>query len=210
MSGQVEHNFTCSSKLSAILLCSIQEIIGEAGLVAVLKQAGILLEEGDACRDSLQQPLTFSEVSRIQNSLEALLGARGGRGVALRSGRVMFRQILREFGSELGFSDLVFRLSPIEVKLQTGLDILARILSEHMNFIANAETDETQFLLKIDRCPVCWEREADAVVCHLIVGMLQEVAYWVSGGKIFTIEEKTCMTRGEPACVIAINRKYLE
>lgn len=210
MSGQAEHNFTCSSKLSAILLCSIQEIIGEAGLVAVLKQAGILLEEGGVSRETFQQTLTFSEVCRIQISLETLLGARSGRGVAMRSGRVMFRQILREFGSELGLSDLVFRLSPIEVKLQTGLDILARILSEHMNFIANAETNETQLLFKIDRCPVCWEREADAVVCHLIVGMLQEVAYWVSGGKIFLIEEKTCISRGEPACVIVINRKYLE
>jgi len=210
MSSQTELNFTCSSQLSAILLCSIQEIIGEAGLIAAIKHAGILHEGNGDWREILQQPLTFIDICHIQLSLETLLGARGGRGVAMRSGRVMFRQILRELGSELGFSDLVFRLSPLDVKLQTGVEILARILLDHMNMIAHVESDETQLLFKIDRCPVCWERDVDAAVCHLVVGMLQEVAYWVSGGKIFLIEERICMARGEPACVIAINKQHLD
>jgi predicted hydrocarbon binding protein len=210
MNSSAEQDLMCSSKLSTILLCSIQEIIGEDGLMAVLKQAEILAVEAVSCRELVQQPLSFEQVCSIQLALEALLGARGGRGVALRSGRVMFQHILREFGSELGFADLVFRLSPTEVKLQMGLEILARILSDHMNFSVKVELGESQFLFTITRCPVCWERVTDVVVCHLIVGMLQEVAYWVSGGKIYIVEEQTCIARDGSACVIVIQKKHLD
>ena len=34
-------------------------------------------------------------------------------------------------------------------------------------------------------------------VCHLAVGLLQEALYWVSGGKVFNVEEKTCIAAGD-------------
>jgi predicted hydrocarbon binding protein len=44
----------------------------------------------------------------------------------------------------------------------------------------------------------------DDPACHLAVGLLQESLYWVSGGKIFNVQETHCIARGDPACTIAI------
>ena len=42
-------------------------------------------------------------------------------------------------------------------------------------------------------------------VCHLAVGLLQEALYWVSGGKVFNVEEKTCIAAGDATCTIEID-----
>ena len=61
----------------------------------------------------------------------------------------------------------------------------------------------------IERCPLCWERKAAEPVCHLAVGLLQEALYWLSGGKIFNVEEIACLARGDQACTILIDQTPL-
>jgi predicted hydrocarbon binding protein len=39
------------------------------------------------------------------------------------------------------------------------------------------------------------------------VGLLQESLYWLSGGKIFNVEETECIARGDPACTILIEKQ---
>jgi predicted hydrocarbon binding protein len=38
------------------------------------------------------------------------------------------------------------------------------------------------------------------------VGLLQEALYWVSGGKVFNVEEKTCIAAGDKVCTIEIDQ----
>jgi predicted hydrocarbon binding protein len=40
----------------------------------------------------------------------------------------------------------------------------------------------------------------------MAVGLLQESLYWLSGGKIFNVEETHCIARGDKACTIVIDR----
>jgi len=35
---------------------------------------------------------------------------------------------------------------------------------------------------------------------------LQEALYWLSGGKVFNVEETACIAKGDPACTIVIDR----
>jgi predicted hydrocarbon binding protein len=37
------------------------------------------------------------------------------------------------------------------------------------------------------------------------VGLLQEALYWVSGGKVFNVAEKTCVAAGDQACTIVVD-----
>jgi predicted hydrocarbon binding protein len=46
-------------------------------------------------------------------------------------------------------------------------------------------------------------------MCHLAVGLLQESLYWLSGGKMFNVEETACIGRGDAACTISIDRTPL-
>ena len=48
--------------------------------------------------------------------------------------------------------------------------------------------------------------KAEEPVCHLAVGLIQEALYWVSGGKVFNVEETTCIAVGSPVCTIAIEQ----
>ncbi len=73
--------FPCSDQFGHLMLEGAREIIGQAGVNAVVNRAQILYADG---------PITggnTTSVGHIQSALEELYGQRGGQGVALRSGR---------------------------------------------------------------------------------------------------------------------------
>lgn len=109
----------------------------------------------------------------------------------------------------LGFTDLAFRLSPLEKKLQAGAGIFADIFNQFSDQQVRVEDSAEQIIWHIDRCPVCWNRRADSPVCHLAVGIIQESLYWVSGGKVFNVEEISCTAKGDPTCSILIEKQAL-
>jgi len=61
-----------------------------------------------------------------------------------------------------------------------------------------------------ERCPICWQRTTSGPCCHLTVGILQEMLYWLSGGKSFVVEEIACIAVGDTACTIRIDSKPLD
>jgi predicted hydrocarbon binding protein len=67
------------------------------------------------------------------------------------------------------------------------------------------EEKDNQIFWHIERCPLCWGRTTDEPVCHLAVGLLQESLYWLSGGKLFNVEETACIAKGDAACTIVID-----
>jgi predicted hydrocarbon binding protein len=110
----------------------------------------------------------------------------------------------------MGFTDLAFRLAPLENKLRSGAELFADIFNRYTDQKVQVEVKDDHLLWHIQRCPICWNRESNAPVCHLAVGLLQEALYWVSGGKIFRIEETHCIAQGDPACSIRIEKQVLD
>ncbi len=137
--------------------------------------------------------------------LEQFYGPQGGRGTALRVGRACFQYGLREYGSMLGITEMAFRLLPFSTKLHTGAKSFADLFNNHTDQHVRLEEKDGKLFWHIERCPLCWERKATEPVCHLAVGLLQEALYWLSGGKIFNVEEIACIARGDPACTIVID-----
>jgi len=196
-------DFFYPQKMGQIILLGMEEVMGRNGLASVLHLASLdsLLQN-----DPSEGAFSFETVSGIQNALEQAYGPRGGRGIALRAGRACFKYGLKEYGSSLGLTEMAFRLLPLPTKLHAGVKAFADLFNQHTGQRVRIEEQENQILWHIDQCPLCWERHAKEPVCHLAVGLLQESLYWLSGGKIFDVEESACIARGDPACTIVIEK----
>ncbi len=183
----------------------MEEIVGDSALNAVLNLADLSahVEHFPPHDQDLQIP--FSHIGRLQEGLERVYGPRGGRGVALRTGQVCFKYGLREFGPELGLTDLAFRLLPLQAKIRTGSEALAGLFNRMTDQRVRVSWEQEKLTWHIDRCPLCTGRKTSDPCCHLAVGLLQEALYWVSGGKFFQVEETGCIARGDSACTIVID-----
>jgi predicted hydrocarbon binding protein len=191
--------------MGRIILLAMEEILGRNGLNAVLNLASVpeYIDHYPPHNHDLHVP--FEHVSRLQGALEAEYGPRGGRGLALRSGRACFTYGLREFGAELGLTDLAFRLLPLPAKLKAGSEAFAGLFNHFSDQRVRLENDGQNIIWRIERCPLCWQRQASEPACHLAVGLLQEALYWVSGGRYFNVTETECIACGDATCAIVID-----
>lgn len=194
------------NRLGRVVLLAMEEIIGRERAHAILKLASLPVNTGNSPTCDLDPKFPFDTVSRLQSALEREYGRGGGRGLALQTGRACFKYGLREFSLELGLTDLSFRLLPQPVKLKTASKAFASLFNQCNDPRVRLEFDEKHITWHIERCPLCWGRQADSPCCSLAVGLLQEAFYWVSGGKFFLVEETECIACGDPACTIVIDQ----
>lgn len=193
-------------RMGRIILQGMEEIVGRNGVHAVLNLAshGEFIENYPPANS--ERSLPFKLVSDLHVALEQAYGPRGGRGLALRMGRAAFAYGLREYGSQLGLTEMAFRLLPLPTKMHVGAKAFADLFNRHTDQVVRLEETDTHLFWHIERCPLCWERHTHEPVCHLAVGLLQESLYWVSGGKIFNVEEILCIARGDTTCTISIEK----
>jgi hypothetical protein len=196
--------------MGQMLLLSGDEILGRPGMTAVLN----LIPGGSNYLENyppanLQLEFPFEIVSGLHSALTTRYGPQGGRGLSIRIGRACFQHGLREFGPLFGLTDLAFSLLPFKTRLRVGAKAFADIFNKHSDQRVQIQEDDQSLLWRIERCPVCWGRKSELPSCDLAVGLLQEALYWVSGGKIFHVQEKECCAVGDAQCVIAINKTPL-
>jgi predicted hydrocarbon binding protein len=191
-------------RMGRIILLAMEEVIGPDAVHSVLSLASLKAYAGHFPPARNDRTFPFGDVSALMQSLEQLYGPQGGRGTALRIGRACFNYGLREYGSLLGITEMAFRLLPLRTKLQLGAKSFAELFNKQTDQRVRVEVGEPEILWHIERCPLCWERKASVPACTLAGGLLQESLYWVSGGKIFNVEETACIAMGDPACSFRI------
>ena len=196
-------------KMGRLILQGMEEVMGTSGVNTVLHLGSLDSIIENYPTTSSERTFSFETVSALQASLEKVYGPRGGRGVALRVGRSSFRYGLKEYGSMLGLTEMAFRLLPLPTKLRTGARVFADLFNKHSDQNVRVDESENKIYWIIEHCPLCWERTADEAICHLAVGVLQEALYWLSGGKVFSVEETTCVARGDETCTIVIDQTPL-
>ncbi|HPP61811.1 MAG: hypothetical protein PGMFKBFP_00660 [Anaerolineales bacterium] len=201
--------FHYPNRMGRIILDSMEEALGQNGLRAILNLAGRADLIAQPPPDDSKLEFPFRDISGLMSQLESAYGPRAGRGLALRAGRAAFKYGLREFGPQLGVTENAFRLLPLGLKIRSGGQALAGLFNRDTDQRVRIEERDGKLLWVIERCPLCWERQTGAPACHLAVGLLQEALYWVSSGKIFDVEETLCVAKGDPACIIEINRTPL-
>jgi predicted hydrocarbon binding protein len=194
------------NRMGRIILLSMEEVIGYNGINAVLNLASLSALIGNYPPDDTKLGFPFSTVSSITEVLEQVYGPHGGRGLALRVGRACFNYGVRQYGKQLGLTEMAFRLLPLQTKLQSGAKAFAELFNTCTDQHVRIEERDGKLLWHIERCPLCWERKTQEPVCHLAVGLLQEALYWLSGGKVFHVEEKNCIAAGNKTCTIVIDQ----
>lgn len=198
------------NKIGRIILLAMEEIMGRNGVNAVLNLAKLSHLINNYPPNNFDRYFRFEYVGSIHQALDDMYGPRGGRGLALRSGRACFKHGLKEFGPALGIADLAFRLLPLTMKLKVGAEVFAETFNKYTDQVVRVTDEEDRIVWHNERCPICWGRKSDTPCCHLAVGIIQESLYWVSGGKNFAVQEIACRARGDEACTIIIEKKPLD
>jgi len=197
------------NRMGRIILLSMEEVMGRNGVNALLKLASLPSLIENYPTDTAEPAFAFSTVSNLTEMLEQAYGPHGGRGLALRIGRACFNYGVRQYSTQLGLTQMAFRLLPLPSKLHAGASAFAELFNNFTDQRVRVEEEDGTILWHIERCPLCWERKAQDPVCHLAVGLLQEALYWLSGGKVFNVEEKTCIAAGDQTCTIVIDQSPL-
>ena len=192
--------------MGRIILIYMEEVMGRNGVNALLKLASLTPLMETYPSDTTELAFSFDTLSSITNMLEHAYGPHGGRGLALRVGRACFNYGVRQYGTQLGLTEMAFRLLPLPMKVSAGAKVFAELFNNFTDQRVRVEEEGGKLLWHIERCPLCWERKSQDPVCHLAVGLLQEALYWLSGGKVFNVEEQTCIASGDPACTIVIDQ----
>jgi predicted hydrocarbon binding protein len=199
-------SFYYPQKMGRVILLGMEEVMGRNGVSGVLRLNSLesLAENYPAA--SNDRTFSFETISAIQTAFELAYGPRGGRGVALRVGRASFKYGLKEYGSMLGLTEMAFRLLSLSTKLHAGAKTFADLFNKHTDQKVSIEERDGRIYWNIERCPLCWGRKAEEPVCHLAVGLVQEALYWVSGGKVFNVEETACIAAGGSVCTLVIDQ----
>lgn len=198
--------FFYPNRMGRIILLSMEEVMGRNGVHAILKLASLSSLLDNYPTDNTERAFPFTTVSNMTDMLEQVYGPHGGRGLALRIGRACFNNGIRQYGTQMGITEMAFRLLPLPAKVSAGAKAFAELFNNFTDQKVRVEEEGGTLLWHIERCPLCWERRAQEPVCHLAVGLLQEALYWLSGGKVFNVEEKTCIAAGDETCTIVIDQ----
>lgn len=192
------------NRMGRLLLSSLEEIMGRNGLHTLLRQLGLRQYVDNFPPEDLQKQFDFAHFTAVCAGLEDMMGVRGGRGLALRAGRVCFRDGLKGFGALAGAGDLAFRVLPLTAKIKIGLPALAAIFTNFSDQVTRVEEFSDHYKWVIEKCPCCWGRKTDKPVCFAATGVLQEGMRWVSGGLEFRVQQVKCHAMGDQFCEFTI------
>lgn len=202
--------YALPNRLARITLLVLEDMLGAKGLQALLKTAHLDRLIDNYPPANLERSFDFADYAAINLGLEAMYGARGGRGLALRAGRAIFDEALGNFGALAGTGDAAFKILPLNAKLKLALPAMARIFNEISDQATQVESHPHAFDYIISRNPVCWGRSGESgPVCYLQVGLLQEALHRISGGHEFRVDEAECMAAGAEACRFVLLKEPL-
>ncbi len=190
------------------MLDALEANLGKNGLNAVFNLAGIPQFIEEYPPDNLDRGFDFAYTSVIFQALEDIYGPRGGRGLALRAGRMAFPVLLRDYGPLVDAERIPTASTSIQIRVKYGLDALAGLFNRMSDQQSSVQETGEAFIYSVQRCPFCWGRHGvDKPVCSPITGLLIEGTKWASGGLNFQVAETGCMAMGEPSCDFAIQKE---
>jgi hypothetical protein len=190
--------------VGSLFVLGMQEVIGVAEAERILANAGLPGVDKQLTGAGKGFSFPANLFDQIIDSLEKVYGAQAGRGIALRSGRACFKHLVWELGSEIGFTDTNYRLMPLKKKLITGSDKLARVLSLQMQEIVTCQEEPSRYVWRIE------SNRQENPVCYIVSGLIQEFSSWVSGGKQYKVQSVECVSKGDPSCMIVVDKTPLD
>ncbi|TAK11030.1 MAG: hypothetical protein EPO32_13440 [Anaerolineae bacterium] len=178
---------------------AIQEVMGENGLNAVLRTAGLDRFIGNFPPDNLEPDVKAVEYARLNAAIEDFYG-RGARGFLQRIGKASFQYGVREQPMLMGLAGIALKALPQRQRMKFVLNSVADALKKS-NPAVDAQVGEEggRLIYTESSCAICEGRTSAEPVCHLYVGSLAEAIKWATGVE-FKVLETHCKAKGDAFC----------
>jgi hypothetical protein len=200
-------NISYSHRMKSVLLSALAEILGSKEMSAILPPSisttSIFDQINGGPSLSSEEGSFYLETFSLLENFEKEYGVNAGCGVAVRVGRTWIKYGLREFSEELGLSELDFQLLPLQKKLRTGIEAFTNLFNNCFENPFSLESDEKYLYWQINNGPLT--RGLENLCSYLLIGLIQEILYWISGGKNFEVYEKQSVDNGNLRSIILIN-----
>ncbi len=191
------------------ILTSAEEILGERGVNALLNLIGLQQYIGNYPPDNIKKEFPFEHVSKIQQGLWEMYGAKGARVFATKGGVSTFNHSLDKFDKVQKAAQLAMSVGSTQARMKAGLLFFAKFFNTVSDQVVRIEEDEQYWKWIIEVCPVCYGRHTEEPCCHLAIGVLKAASDWATGGESFQIKEVECIGKGDKECVILIDKNPL-
>lgn len=180
-------------------LTSMQEVMGDNGLNAVLRSCNLERFIGNFPPNDLEPSIKASQYAQLNQAIEDFYG-RGGRGMLRRIGKASFQYGVREQAALLGIAGVALKLLPDRQRIKFILNGMADALKKS-NPQVNAWVGESEGKLAYVEatCAICNGRHSDRPICYLYVGSVAEAVQWATG-KEYEIVETHCLAKGDEYC----------
>lgn len=180
-------------------LTSAQEVMGDNGLNAVLRAAGLERFISNFPPNDLEPSIQTSQYARFNQAIEDFYG-RAGKGMLRRIGKASFQYGVREQAALLGVAGVALKLLPEKQRIKFILNGVGDALKKS-NPQVNVWVDESgDRLAYVDAsCAICHSRHSETPICYLYIGSLGEAVRWATG-KEHDVVETHCMAKGDPYC----------
>jgi predicted hydrocarbon binding protein len=210
MEALQKSGFYLPSRWGRRILLALEDLIGNAGIQALLNLAKLNQYIEEIPMATLEKNFEFADFSSLFIALEEMYGKRGGQGLAQRIGRITFRESVSSLGAFADTKEGAFKALPLNIKSKIGLSALSKIFSELSDQRTSLKETEKEFHYIVHRNPICWERNNEAKpICYFHIGFLEEAMQQISGGSEFRVDEAECQAMGALTCNFIIQKEAL-
>jgi predicted hydrocarbon binding protein len=197
-------------------LLAAEEVVGKQGLATVLRENGLekFIDNYPAENFNFDGRITTGEYSALSAALMTFYG-RAGRGMTLRIGRLGCKMAIEKQGALFNVAgSLALKLLPVGQQLKLGMENLQsgfRKLGESIgeDYGLSVEDRGETIAYIANACPMCAGQQADAAICTIFTGNLEEGARWLTGHE-HQVVETSCRAKGDPACVWEVSKAAKE
>jgi predicted hydrocarbon binding protein len=180
-------------------LFAAQDVMGENGLHAVLRAAGLEHFIDHMPPDDLQPAIKTEEYARFNQAIEEVYG-RAGKGILQRVGRVSFQYALQEQPAYLGIAGAALQVLPQKQRIKFILNSMVSALKKTNPAVeAWAGVMDGKLVYIEKTCAICYGRTSDRPVCHLYIGSIGAAVKWATG-RDYAVVETHCIAKGDPYC----------
>jgi len=195
----------CSDEMLQIIMEASRVVLDTAEMESLAAAAGLPLPKVGSMGH-----WSWDNFRALSTELGNRYGSLGARGTALKVGRAAFQGVVRTYGSDEGFEAKEYQLLPVRKRARAGLEKLAAIFDCACGIRVAVTAEPDAWLWTLADCEHCNHPAVEAMVSHFMLGLLQAYLAWISGGKVFQVEEIACRAQGASNCVIRVLRLPLD
>ncbi len=198
------------NRVALIAFKALDDVLGANGVHALFNYAHLSQYIDHMPESDLAKTIDFADISSLFGAMEDLYGPRGARGLALRTGRQMFKQSLSIPETLSGISDQSLQLIPEIDRISFVLKGICETFIKISDQPMSVAIKDDSFEVTIQKCGVCWGRKTDHAQCAMYTGFFQQALTWAAGGKEYPVEELHCIGKGDGECLWSIGKKPMD